>query len=281
MSYFNDYALEASTNVKNFIENEGQLPNYVTISEKKYSMQQYMYISSKFIAAESIAGTKATTTDFKEVKVDTPKITPIKADIDKVTYYDMNVRVTNFFDNNNKAPSFVSSKYGNVQFQAHIYSNAKILNYYRVNNVMPNYVSLNLAENNRILTYLPKYVIVPEDPKLYSGVGIKSLKSDNGETKLELFIISSNTTNHEKELNNVSNIVVEIEGYNSMTFKRPVEGWKLDENFEIYEYKATFSIYFTIKDQPESLDNKRYSVKLYDKENKLLFSDSNFLSSKY
>ena len=149
--------LLASTNVKNFIEKEGRLPNYVTITGKKYSMEQYMYISSQFIPAEGVAGSKAVFIDFKKVKVDTPKITPIKANIDKTTFYDMNMRVANYFIKNNKAPSYVASKYGNVQYQAHIYANAKILNYYRVNKVMPNFVSLDIGKNSKILSYLPKY----------------------------------------------------------------------------------------------------------------------------
>jgi hypothetical protein len=243
-----------------------------------------MYISSRFIIDICLHESKAEASDYdNEINVDTPKITPINADIDKSTYCDMNKRVVDYIINNNKAPSYVTSKYGNVQFQAHIYSNSKILNYYRDNDVLPNYVSLNLDKNNKILTYLPKFVMEPEDPKVGCGVGIKSLKSDNGKTKLDLYLYSSGTRNYEKVMNNVYKIVLEIEGYDPMTFKRPIEGWKIDEDFNKYKTQASFSIYFTVNGKPENLDYKKhYTVKLYDEENKLLFSDYNgLLASKY
>jgi len=152
-----DDVLKASTNVKDYVEKNGQLPNYVTITGKKYNMEQYIYINSKLIVGECIGGKKAVTTDFKKHNINKPKITPIKANIDKKTFYDMNGRVTNYMDKNGKAPSHVTSKYGDVQFQAHIYSNAKILDYYKKNKVMPNYVSLNLPKNSKLLNYMPKY----------------------------------------------------------------------------------------------------------------------------
>ena len=149
--------LQSSTNIKVFVEKNGQLPNYVTISGKKYNMEQYMFISSQLIAGEGIASNKAVASDFKKHNISKPKIIPIKANIDKITFYDMNLRVVDYMNNNGKAPAHVTSKYGDVQFQAHIYANAKILDYYKKNKIMPNYVSLNLSKNSKLLNYMPKY----------------------------------------------------------------------------------------------------------------------------
>ena len=149
--------LQSSTNIKVFVENNGQLPNYVTITGKKYNMEQYIFISSQLIAGEGIAGNNAVASDFKKHNINKPKIIPIKADIDKKTFYDMNMRVVDYMDKKGKAPAYVTSKYGDVQFQAHIYSNTKILDYYKKNKVMPNYVSLNLTKNSKLLNYMPKY----------------------------------------------------------------------------------------------------------------------------
>ena len=149
--------LQSSTSIKDYVEKNGQLPSYVTITGKKYNMEQYIYISSKLIIGEAIGGKKAVTTDFKKHNISKPKIIPIKADIDKKTFYDMDKRVTDYMDKNGKAPAYISSKYGDVQFQANIYSNTKILDYYKKNNVMPNYVSLNLSKTSKLLNYMPKY----------------------------------------------------------------------------------------------------------------------------
>jgi len=246
--------LQASTNVKNFVEKNGQLPNYVTISGKKYSMEQYMYISSNIIASYSIGSLKHNTPDFKKVTVDTPKIAPIKADIDKNTFYDMNRRVSVYFKENNKAPSYVSSKYGNVQFQAHIYANAKILDFYKKNKLMPNYVSLNLDKNSRILTYLPEYVIAKDVATIYSCIEINSFKSAKAETKLLLYVYADRYD----ITDNIGKVVVEIEGYDPVSFKKPANRW--EEN--------VFSI--LVKGKPEKIvRDKNYSIQFYDKKGKL------------
>ena len=154
----NNDVLQSSTSIKSYVEKNGQLPNYVIITGKKYNMEQYMYISSKFITTEGLGSLKwAYTTDFKKHNISKPKIIPIKADIDKQTFHDMGRRVTDYMDKNGKAPLYVSSKYGDVQFQAYVYSNSKILDYCKKNNVMPNYVSLNLSKTSKLLNYMPQY----------------------------------------------------------------------------------------------------------------------------
>jgi len=267
--------LQSSTDLKNFIEREGQLPNYVKISESIYLMEEYMYISSRFIFAICLAGSNAIASDFKRVGVDNPKITPIKANIDKATFCDMNNRVADYFIQNDRAPSYVSSEYGNVQFQAHIYANAKILDFYKKNKVLPNYVSLNLDANSKILTYLPK--ITPEDvTTLCGGLEMDSLNAVNDEAKLSLtvlcdqilFMIELSVADKVKLLNNVDKVDVRIEGYKPITFKKPDKGWKITN-----DRNPAFKKSFTVKGKPEDIAwEKNYSFEFYDRKNKLLGS---------
>ena len=275
--------LGSSARVKNFIEKGGRLPNYIEISDKRYSMEEYLYISSRLIAAICKVGSKAIASDYKKVKVDTPKIIPIKANIDKNTYCDMNKRVADYIIKNDKAPSYVSSKYGNVQYQAHIYSNSKILSYYMYNNILPNYVSLNLDKNSKILTYLPNLSKAPEDAainaKFYCNVEVDSNKAVNNETKLSLYVLCNedshvmievSVADRVKLLNNIYKVDVEIEGYKPIIFKKPVEGWKLIND----KYNKEFKKSFTVQGKPENIAWKKMcTVKLYDKNGKLLDTD--------
>jgi hypothetical protein len=263
--------LQSSTNVKNFIEKEGRLPNYVTISGDKYSIVDYMYISSNFISDMCLYG-KANASVFMKMGVDTPKIIPIKANIDKATFCDMNKRVADYFNNKERAPSYVSSKYGNVQFQAHIYANAKILDFYKKNKALPNHVSLNLDKNSKILTYLPK--MPPEEVKLNYSTTWSHSKKIKGETVM-MWSIISNFGSRERDwespkyvapkravINEVNKVTVTISGYETMTFKKPVKGWKFSGIMGDSLYQT-----YSVKGNP---DNKSFTMKCYDKNGKII-----------
>lgn len=189
-----DSVLTASSNIKSFVENNGRLPNYVTIEDQKYSMDHYLYMSSSIIASEGI-GTLNRLTLEKDPKYyvnavkqsDKPVPRTIKADIDKKTFYDMAGRTSNYITKNKKAPSFVSSKYGDVQFQSTVYAWAKILDYYKKNKVMPNYVSLNVAKTSELANYVPVF-------SLNTGKFTKKVTHGN-----ETFYIPENYKLHEKE----------------------------------------------------------------------------------
>jgi len=94
--------------------------------------------------------------------------------------------------------------------------------------------------------------IVTPDP--YDGQVCFSLDSDIGmkdENPYTPKYISQRT----KEFNKVKKIVVKIKGFKSKTFKKPKKGWPDDLTY----FKVKGSAY-----------KKAYSMKLYDKNNKLL-----------
>ena len=173
-----DSILTASSNIKAFVEKNGQLPNYITIENKKYSMDQYLYISSYSISSErgmhplnsdgSVQLSSYTFStwmkhdilcygknEIKKANKPTPRT--IKADIDILTVYDMAIRTHNYISKNKKTPNVISSKYGDVQFQTAIYAYAKVLDYYKKNKAMPKYVSLNVAKTSKLAKYMPNF----------------------------------------------------------------------------------------------------------------------------
>ena len=156
-----DSVLTASTNIKLFVEKNGQLPNFVVMGNKKYSMEQYLYASSNYIFSAQIGAlNKAYLYDDEKQKVKkSSKPTPrtIKANIDMQTYSNMALRTANFISRNEKAPSVISSKYGDLQFQTAVYGFAKVLDYYKKNKVMPKYVSLNVAKTSKLAKNMPNF----------------------------------------------------------------------------------------------------------------------------
>jgi len=124
-------------------------------------------------------------------------------------------------------------------------------------------------------------IIAPANAELYPVVGIKSLKAvENGKkTQLELFVQSdySSSMKAKAELGTVNKLVVTVEGYNTITFKKPANGWKLYKN---YYHGITKT--FNIVGKPKNIVNKKhYSIKVYNKNGKLIKTGQGRLYSQY
>ena len=88
-----------------------------------------------------------------------------------------------------------------------------------------------------------------------------SLTTDSGMNKKDWQSPKYNTL-RKKELNTVKKIIVSIEGYGSITLKKPVKGWKTFSKINNGFFKN-----FYMKGDPI---HKNYSIKLYDKNGKVL-----------
>ena len=114
-------------------------------------------------------------------------------------------------------------------------------------------------------------IIAPAEAKLeiYSGVH----EQNNAKTKIFLKVesdIGMNKYNWDSanyvskrkaELNKVNKAVVTIKGYTPKNFKKPSKGWEFEKN--AYSFEKIFSV----KGNPEG---KSYSIKLYDKNGKVI-----------
>lgn len=122
-------------------------------------------------------------------------------------------------------------------------------------------------------------IITPVNAEL-SGYVSKSIKYDKKPVNKLFVCIQSDigignsnwkSTNYVKqrktELNKINKIVIKVKGYNSTTIKKPSTGW------QTYQYADAFQKYFTVKGATKSLLGKDYSIKLYNKNNKLIRSD--------
>ena len=75
---------------------------------------------------------------------------------------------------------------------------------------------------------------------------------------------SSYVKQRKGELNKIKKITVKIDGYKTVGIKSPSKGWST------YKYADAFEKSFTVKGVSKSLNGKKYYIKFYDKQGKLL-----------
>jgi len=121
-------------------------------------------------------------------------------------------------------------------------------------------------------------IITPVNAKLDASVELGSTKTVNGKTELYItvdsdigmktknFLSNNYISKRKAELNNVNKVVVSVKGYKPVTIKKPAKGWQINKKY----YSNCFDMKFSIKGKSENIYNKNYSVKFYDKKNKII-----------
>ncbi len=148
---------KAATNLKNYIEEHGVMPNYVTVGDVRFSVPQFLYlmaqalininsgISSDIVSIDVSAPDENTGDDFHGSIYINEFLTMAKSIVDSITA-------------TNKAPNSVSSSLGNVKYETLVYMFSKILNYVNTNsNQIPQvvYISNLLDYYNLTVTMYP------------------------------------------------------------------------------------------------------------------------------
>ncbi|MBZ9570808.1 hypothetical protein KQY27_04505 [Methanobrevibacter sp. TMH8] len=147
--------LSASSLVKSYVESNGKLPNYVTISNYKFSIPEFLYLISKTITSKYTGITTDITVKYGIKNPNSPSGVSINKVFTKLQYNDISKRMSVFIENNNKAPNYISSKYGNIQYQTIVYGLSKIGDYINKNKVLPKSLGLNVPISHTLNKYLP------------------------------------------------------------------------------------------------------------------------------
>lgn len=150
--------LSASKKIKTYIDKNKKLPNYVTINNHEYSMEEYMYFSS--VAIDYMYNNKksAVTVKYNINSPNSPSGSKISGALTKEQYKSYAVNAYKYINTNNRAPNYVSSKLGNMQFQTFVYANSKILDWSKKNGgKLPNTLTMEVANTDNINKYMPKY----------------------------------------------------------------------------------------------------------------------------
>lgn len=134
----------ASNSIYKYINKNGKLPNYVTISGYKYSMSEFMYILSKTITYKYNKITSSIKVKYDVKNPSKASGNSIKGTISSKTYYSYAKNIVTFIEKNNQAPNFVTSSLGKIQYQTAIFGLNKVLNYIYVKGKLPSSLSFNV-----------------------------------------------------------------------------------------------------------------------------------------
>ncbi len=131
----------ASTSVKNFIDTNHRLPNYVTISNQQVTMPQFLQLLTKDLINTN-AGSKNSVTMGSIIIPLNPSESYKSGNIYKSEYLDIANRVLTFINSNGRLPNYASTTLGTMNYESLIYDYSKIMSYYSTYKKLPNYVSV-------------------------------------------------------------------------------------------------------------------------------------------
>ena len=118
-----------------FAANE-TFPDYVVVTEGKYTVQQFLYLMSKAIVQiDSSNFTDIELFDFSGPG--TPSGDAVNGNLSKSEYIDVANRVANFIINNDLIPNYASSNLGKIAYSSLVDTFSRVLQYYGEKDALP------------------------------------------------------------------------------------------------------------------------------------------------
>lgn len=131
----------AATKVKNFVETNKRLPNYVNMKNKQVKMPQFLLLLS-YDVTQTNSGSKSSVV-LKNVKTPTKPTETVKTgSLTKTEYIKLANTLKSSINTKGKVPNYVSSTKGNIRYESLVYSYSKTMNYYAKNKKLPSTVSI-------------------------------------------------------------------------------------------------------------------------------------------
>ena len=130
--------------LKSYVESKNTLPSFVTIGSTRVTMNEALYLLSKFVVNVN----SKITGDISLISLQDPtKISNYnlkgkwyKSDITRVAN-----NIVSFMNKNKRSPNYVTTSLGIMQFKSAVYYMARSVTFYKSNNRLPNYVTVNDA----------------------------------------------------------------------------------------------------------------------------------------
>jgi hypothetical protein len=138
-----DQVTSAATWVKNYVDTNHKLPDYVTIGSSNVSMYSFLELLTTSVL--QINNGTGTTVDYVSFgTAPTPKDLIKSGDMAKAEYLKIAADVKSFMDSKGVAPEYAYNTSLGLYFgyQSMVYTYAKILDSYGTNGVLPAYISL-------------------------------------------------------------------------------------------------------------------------------------------
>jgi len=140
---------DAASRVNAFINQNDELPNYVEISSKKYTMANFLYLLSCAITNIN-SGSSSGINPISVSNPTKPTGNSINGKLSKANFVSLAKNVTNFIKSNKQAPNYANSPLGKIQFQTIVWEFSKIIEYVAKNNKLPSSVTINVKSSSSI-----------------------------------------------------------------------------------------------------------------------------------
>lgn len=133
----------AANVVQKYIKTYHKLPNYVTLSGKKITLPQFLYLlTSDLLKVNSKSTAPVTLKSVKSPTINTVETVKI-GNLKKTEYINLANRIYNYINKYGTPPASVTSSLGRIRYESLIYTYSKILGFYGTNKRLPGYVSTN------------------------------------------------------------------------------------------------------------------------------------------
>jgi hypothetical protein len=156
-SYDIKHIYKIASSLKNYIDKNKKLPDYLSVDGSKIGMSEVLYLLSK--TTVNLNSKKTIAVTLKEVKDPTnptgSKI--IKGTIKKTNYIVLAKNLVSYMEKYKKAPNYASNSAIKVPFQSIVDGFTRIVNYYSIKKTLPSYVSYNTKNTALLNKYIPNY----------------------------------------------------------------------------------------------------------------------------
>lgn len=128
---------QSASNVKNFIDTNKRLPNYVTIANQQITMPQFLLLLSEGVVNLNSGSTSSLT--IKSVNSATNPTQTVKSgSLTKSEYVKLAGNLKTYVTSNGRLPNYVTSTLGKIRYESLIYMYSKIFVFYGTNKRLPN-----------------------------------------------------------------------------------------------------------------------------------------------
>lgn len=131
----------ASVKVKTFVDTNNRLPNYVTISNTKVTMPQFLMLLTDDLKEVNDKSTNPVV--LKNVNKPSDPTEDVEAgSLPKSEYLELTEEIAASIDSKGAAPDYIETSLGKISYEKLIYTYSKIMNYYNTNKKLPATVSV-------------------------------------------------------------------------------------------------------------------------------------------
>ena len=143
-----DNILTGAVNLKSYYENNGVLPNTITVAGHAFTAAEFLYLMDQAIYQLGNSNTTDINCIYSVNSASSPSGDDISAQLNRTNYVTVAKNVANYIKSNNQAPNYASSAVGKISYTTLIDASSRILAFYKNNNVLPNYVTINQDDSS-------------------------------------------------------------------------------------------------------------------------------------